>query len=152
MKKINIKMFGKNSVSTLLYWISWVFLIFWTGFYLDAILSISGYILQNNLATTILTLAAKFVFFYLLILIFKEFKSNKMFTTKIIRYLNIFAVINLCMPLIVGVFYLIIYEEIFLKRSFEEGYPYLIIAIFSFFLAAIFKQGFQIQQENDLTI
>ncbi len=144
-------MFGKNSVSTLLFWTTCAIFIFCFCLYFDTIFSISGYIISTNLATTILTATPILILLYLLILIFKCFKSNKMFTSKIINYLNIFAIVNLFMPLIPVIFYLIIYEKVLWKKSIE-AFPFIIIAIFSFFLAAIFKQGFQIQQENDLTI
>ena len=37
-------------------------------------------------------------------------------------------------------------------KHIQHTFPYIIIGVFALFLATIFKQGFTIQQENDLTI
>lgn len=57
--------------------------------------------------------------------------------------------INFIMALFI---FLSIKFEGFWAEDIIPIFPLIILGVFSAFLASIFKQGFQIQQENDLTI
>jgi predicted membrane channel-forming protein YqfA (hemolysin III family) len=92
------------------------------------------------------------VFFYLLSTIFKTFKAPKLFTDRAIKQLNYFALLNLiAAPLL----FLTIDFFIMQKQQIGNILNYLLtflLGIFLLFIVAIFKQGYQVQNENDLTI
>ena len=108
-----MKTFGKKSLSETLYWlfvlcfIGLVILIF-RELYVFAFTD--NYYIENyyfNLPISIISLSnflPKAIFFYLLIMIFKSFKSDIIFTKKTFLYLNIFAFFSLCMPIISALF------------------------------------------------
>lgn len=89
-------------------------------------------------------------FFALLSNVFQSFRPQKIFTMKGIRHLRFFYLINLFLfPLvflILGIYSI-------------EDYPYVamitahcIMGIFALFLAAIFEQGLNLQNDQDLII
>jgi hypothetical protein len=179
MRIISIKTFGKNSLSTVLYWIFklwFVLLVSYLGFYLISV--ILGYykVVAFSGVTTyrfdvpfseydwLLRMDAKgiisFLFpfikngflFFLLMLIFKEFrKEQPLFTKKIIEYLKTFAIINISLPLVYVLFDVLMFNQL-VFLNIRGALPNLIIGLVTLFVIAVFKQGFQIQQENDLTI
>jgi len=90
------------------------------------------------------------VFFALLSNVFKSFRPQKIFTIQGIRHLQWFYLINLLLfPLvflILGIYSI-------------EDYPYVamitahcIMGIFALFIAAIFEQGVNLQNDQDLII
>jgi len=91
-------------------------------------------------------------FFYVLSLIFKSFKSEKLFTHNAIRHLNLFAVLNLLVfPILyMGIHFMIIKNSNF--GSIHNFFLSIVLGIFALFIAAIFKRGLSVQKENDLTI
>ena len=113
---------------------------------------IKGFYRLNILVTITLVMVFIMVFFYLLSNIFKTFKAPKLFTGKAIKQLNYFGLLNLvAAPLL----FLIIDFLIMEKQQIGNILNYLltfILGIFLLFIAAIFKQGHQVQNENDLTI
>jgi hypothetical protein len=107
---------------------------------------------ESNIITTI-TLAMLFfaVFFYLLSNILKTFKADVLFTEKAIKQLNYFAVLNL---LAGPALYFIIYI-IMDKSGFGDAHNLLLsllLGVFVLFIRAIFKKGYLVQHEQDLTI
>ena len=89
-------------------------------------------------------------FFWLLSNIFKTFRQTRLFTSKGILYLKQFYITNL-----------VICPVLFLTLSMysTEDYPYGVIGtahgimgIFALFIAAIFQQGVNLQNDQDLII
>jgi len=92
------------------------------------------------------------IFFYLVSNIFKTFKEPKLFTDSAIKQLNYFAFLNL---IVAPLLFLTIDFFIMEKQQIGNIFNYLLtflLGIFLLFIAAIFKQGYQVQHENDLTI
>lgn len=113
---------------------------------------IKGFYRENIIVTITLTMLFFVFFFYVLSNILKTFKANKLFTYKAIKQLNYFAILNL----IVGpILYLLIHFVIMRKSSFSDIYNLflsLILGVFVLFIIAVFKRGYNVQNENDLTI
>ena len=113
---------------------------------------VKGFYESNIILTITLTMIYLIIFFTMLSNILKTFKAEKLFTTSAIKQLNYFALLNLLMgPLL----YLVIHFFIMKKNSFENIYNLFlsfILGFFVLFLAALFKKGFIVQNENDLTI
>lgn len=91
------------------------------------------------------------VFFLLVSNVFDVFKQPKLFTQNGVNQLKWFYMANLTLP----------YKTIFLAKIFagkiEEGLEWVAVihfflGVFAYFLAAIFKQGLQLQNEQDLII
>jgi hypothetical protein len=90
------------------------------------------------------------VFFWLLSNVFKTFRQKKLFTVQGIHSLKLFYITNLIIcPVLV--FSLSLYSI--------EDYPYMIMVIahcimgiFALFIAAIFQQGVNLQNDQDLII
>lgn len=113
---------------------------------------IKGFYKENIILTITLTMLFFGFFFYVLSNILKTFKADKLFTSKAIKQLNYFAILNL----IVGpILYLVIHFLIMDKSSFSDIYNLflsLILGVFVLFIIAVFKKGYNVQNENDLTI
>ena len=113
---------------------------------------IKGFYKTNIIVTIALAMGFFTIFFYMLSNILKTFKAEKLFTSKAIKQLNYFAVLNL----IVGpILYLLIHFVIMDKSSFSDIYNLflsLILGVFVLFIIAVFKRGYKVQNENDLTI
>jgi hypothetical protein len=91
------------------------------------------------------------IFFLLLSNVFKVFKQSKLFTQNGVNQLRWFYLANIFMPSIT-----ILMASIF-AGAIEEGLEWVTIihfflGVFAYFLAAIFKQGLQLQNEQDLFI
>ena len=98
----------------------------------------------------VLLIAFYGAFFWLLSNVFKTFRQTKLFTPQGIHNLKLFYVSNL---LICPVLFLI------LSVYSSEDYPYMIMTsahgimgVFALFIAAIFKQGVSLQNDQDLII
>jgi len=106
-----------------------------------------GYILFNFL----LPLGFYGLFFLLLSQVFKVFYQPKLFTEKGVKHLKSFYLVNMMvLPLI------ILGSGLFAEKT-EEGLDiaaviHFILGVFAFFLAAIFRQGLKLQNDNDLII
>ncbi|NNC34205.1 MAG: DUF2975 domain-containing protein [Croceitalea sp.] len=113
---------------------------------------IKGFYEANIITTITLTMLFFAIFFYLLSNILKTFKAEKLFSEKAINQLNYFAILNL----IVGPsLYIIIHFFIMKHPSFSNIYNLLLsllLGVFVLFIRAVFKKGFHVQNENDLTI
>lgn len=92
------------------------------------------------------------VFFYMLSSIFHAFKAKVLFTKSAVSLLKYFALLNL----VAGpVIYVLIHFVIMQKTNFRDIHNlilHLLIGIVALFVAEVFKKGFFVQQENDLTI
>ncbi|TCO21456.1 DUF2975 family protein [Pedobacter psychrotolerans] len=90
------------------------------------------------------------VFFVLLSNVFKSFKPKKIFTLQGIHHLRLFYLINL---LIFPILFLILY--VYSVEDYPYGFmiiAHCIMGIFALFIAAIFKQGLNLQNDQDLII
>ncbi len=162
-----MKIFGKKSLSTILYWVFAVSLILslivlilnsYQFMFTDFHLSIE-YKGTSPIFHELFYGIQKIILFYLLMMIFKSFKSDRMFTSKTAVYLRVFAIFSLCTPIISAV---IQYSSIIDVDSYLVGIAKydilnsmllsLIIGVFATYISAIFKKGFHLKQENDLTI
>ena len=91
------------------------------------------------------------IFFLLLSNVFTAFKQPKLFTQYGVNQLKWFYLANIFMPSLT-----ILLASIF-AGEIEEGLEWVAIihfflGVFAYFLAAIFKQGLQLQNEQDLFI
>lgn len=91
-------------------------------------------------------------FFYLLSRIFDSFRAERLFTAQAIKNLMAFSQANFILPPLFLLFlnfhpdYKVDMGEVLITGL------HLLLATFSLFQAAIFKEGFSLQQEQDLTI
>ncbi len=98
------------------------------------------------------TLGLYALFFYLLSLIFDSFRTERLFTAQAIKNLMNFAKANFIFPPLFLLFlnfhpeYKVDVGEVLITGL------HLLLATFALFQAAIFKEGFSLQQEQDLTI
>ncbi len=91
------------------------------------------------------------LFFLLVSNVFNIFKQPKLFTHYGVKQLRWFYIANLTLPWLS-----ILFASIFAGKI-EEGLEWVAIihfflGVFAYFLAAIFKQGLQLQNEQDLFI
>ena len=91
-------------------------------------------------------------FFFIISNIFKALKEESIFNKKAIFNLQMFTVLNL----IIGpILYVLIHFPIMNKTDFRDIHNlilHLIFGLVAFFVATIFKNGYRLQNENDLTI
>ena len=164
---MKVKMFGEKSVSAVLYLMFVLLLgflvvmifrelyLYFNGDYSS--INIEGLPLPLILMN-LYALLPKAILFFLLIMIFKSFKSDIIFTNRTLTYLNIFTVFCLCFPIIKALIdYSLIDNELFptdtvLIDIVNTLLPNLLLGVFAAFITAIFKKGFHLKTENDLTI
>lgn len=115
-------------------------------------IAIKGFYKFNIIATIIIILFFYTVFFYLLSSIFNTFKAETLFTEIALKRLNYFAILNLA---IVPFFYLLI-RFIIMQKDTYRNLPlvvlHMVLGIFILFIISIFKRGYKVQSEIDLTI
>ncbi|WAC00848.1 DUF2975 domain-containing protein [Lacinutrix neustonica] len=151
MKHIKLKMFGKHSVSALFFWLSIVCFLLSVIFFVGTFFSdlLKAFTALNSISKISFFFIPKIVFFYMLILIFRAFKTEKIFTKRTVIYLYLFAGINFLMVLVI---LLSLKFEGYWAQDIVPIFPLIVLGVFGLFIAAIFKQGFQIQKDNELTI
>jgi Protein of unknown function (DUF2975) len=91
------------------------------------------------------------LFLWLLSEVFNAFRQQKLFTPKNVRRLVRFYITNLTVPLPALIITAFFYNE-GLRDVTVITFLHLVIGIFAFFMAAIFKQGLVLQEEQDLTL
>lgn len=110
---------------------------------------------ENNLAYKIFNFIIPIgfygIFFLLVSNVFNVFKQPKLFTKYGVNQLRWFYLANLTLPWLT-----ILLSSIFAGKI-EEGLEWVAVihfflGVFAYFLAAIFKQGLQLQNEQDLFI
>lgn len=148
---MKIKMFGKKSVSALLFWFVILFL------FAVLVQSINVVPRLVKMESSLLWVSLQPLIGYLsllipLALLFYNFQKRTIFTQQSIKYLYVFAVCNLVAAAYNFYVALSFFEMGFLEAFFLHSFSNLVLIIFALFLAAVFQQGFQIQTENDLTI
>ncbi|RZS99569.1 DUF2975 domain-containing protein [Aquimarina brevivitae] len=171
---MKLKTFGERSLSTLLFYALRAITIGYIIFFILIVLAIvtksfeivnnefiikipfTDSVIKGNYETKVFLAITIFlifytVFFYLASNIFKTFKSKVLFTKKASRYLLYFTFWNLLYAVTELVIIGILYQRMSITET-PEWMLHLILGIFSWFIASIFKEGTQIQQENELTI
>ena len=101
------------------------------------------------LVTYLLTIAFYGLFLWLLGGVFYAFRQPRLFTKWGVIQLSRFYLINLLIPFSLIVLFVIFRQE--LSDLIRIILLHLVIGVFSFFMAAIFKQGLVLQEEQDLT-
>lgn len=169
-----MKMFGKNSVSIILFYLSRVsaigvllfvlFILFswFTGgiqidqegvFNLQIPLS-NSVIKGKYTMMTLLAIMGTFTFYsaflYLLSLLFRVFTVEPLFTPQAIKYLSYFTIINIILP--VGYFLVMLVVQQASMEDIAIVTLHLTLGLFAAFISAIFKQGVVLQEEQNLTI
>jgi len=94
------------------------------------------------------------IFFYALFLwmlgnVFQAFRQKKLFTAKGAVQLSRFYMINLLVPFVFIVLLAVFGQD--LIDIMRIIMLHLVIGVFAFFMAAIFRQGVVLQEEQDLT-
>ena len=148
---MKIKMFGKKSVSALLFWLV-ILCLFGV-----MVLTINYIPRLLNLNRSLALLNVQPLLNYLLLLIplallFYTFQRKTLFSKQSIKYLHVFAVSNLAAAAYNLYVALSFFEMGFLEAFFLHSFSNLVLMIFALILAAVFKAGFTIQTENDLTV
>ena len=105
----------------------------------------TGYILQM-----VALLLLYGLFFWLLSLVFKTFTQKILFTKTGIHHLQRFYLANLIIPGIAYIVLMLVNEEA--EDVFMLVILHAIIGVFAYFIAAIFRQGVLLQNEQDLYI
>ena len=91
-------------------------------------------------------------FFYMLSRVFAQFKAEPLFTEATVKELGIFAKLNLLgSPLAFIIIHIILVQQTSLRDA-PSYILHILIGIFFLFITEIFKKGYLIQSENDLTI
>lgn len=100
----------------------------------------------------VLGIALYGLFFYLISQVFDAFRQEKIFTNQAIKALMQFAKASFGLPPLFLIF-------LFMAPDYEVGneevsvlFLHILLGIFALFQAEIFKEGFTLQQEQDLTI
>lgn len=172
---MRLKMFGKKSLSTVLFYSTRCIIIGYGIFLLCIIISLlsgnfvisdenmlkihipfSSSVIKAVYTSTALIAIICFTTFYasfflILSLIFKTFSAEKLFTEEAIKYLRWFTILNLILPIIYLIVPIIINNKI-TPDYIIPGLLHIGLGIFAAFIATIFKMGFTLQEENELTI
>jgi hypothetical protein len=89
------------------------------------------------------------LFLWLLADVFNAFRQQKLFTQRSVLRLVRFYVTNLLLPLS---FLVLTILGLDIDDVLRISLLHIIIGVFSFFMAAIFRQGLMLQDEQDLTL
>jgi hypothetical protein len=103
----------------------------------------------SYLFTYLFTVVFYGFFLWLLSGVFHAFKQKKLFTEKGAVQLSRFYITNLLMPFLFFVLFLFFRSE--MSDIIRIMFLHLVIGVFAYFMAAIFKQGLVLQEEQDLT-
>jgi tryptophan-rich sensory protein len=103
----------------------------------------------SYLFTYLFTVAFYGLFLWLLSGVFHAFKQKKLFTEKGAVQLSRFYITNLLMPFLFLVLFLFFRND--MSDIIRIMFLHLVIGVFAYFMAAIFKQGLLLQEEQDLT-
>ncbi|MGB8190601.1 MAG: DUF2975 domain-containing protein [Chitinophagaceae bacterium] len=90
------------------------------------------------------------LFLWLLSGVFNAFRQERLFTPKNVSRLKRFYRFNVIIPVLSLLILAIIGYE--LSDVVGIGFLHLLAGVFAFFMAAIFKQGLVLQEEQDLTL
>ena len=102
------------------------------------------------LSVTLSILILYAIFLWLLSTVFQVFKQQKIFIPKSMRRLRNFYLFNFYIPVLYIVCLILFRLE--LRDAFIIVLLHLMISVFIFFMATIFKQGLVLQEEQDQTL
>jgi hypothetical protein len=105
----------------------------------------SGYLFSNFFAILFYG-----TFLWLLGDVFKTFRQQRLFTATGVARLSRFYITNLTVPLLLVSVFALSGEP--LATMLPIILLHAVIGVFAFFMAAIFKQGLNLQEEQDLTL
>jgi predicted permease len=88
------------------------------------------------------------LFLWLLGGVFQAFKQERLFTKKGFSQLSRFYSVNLTVPVLILIILAVLGQEV--QDIIRITFLHLVIGVFAFFMAAIFKQGLFLQEEQDL--
>ena len=113
------------------------------------------FLLGDN-TTSFLTMMVTLIFFYsffmwLLSNVFNTFRKQKLFTARGVNRLTAFYLFNLIVPVIAVLTVAFLYNEM-VGDILMLTFLHVIIGIFAWFMAVIFRQGLLLQEEQDLTL
>lgn len=91
------------------------------------------------------------LFLWLLSGVFNAFRQQKLFTPKSVLRLSRFYITNLSIPILSVIAAFLFYQE-GASDIMMIAFLHLVIGVFAFFMAAIFRQGLVLQEEQDLTL
>ncbi|MHA7056648.1 DUF2975 domain-containing protein [Aquimarina sp. M1] len=172
---MKLKMFGKKSLSTVLFYCTRLIIFGYAFFLLFIITSLlfKNFIITDENyfqikvpfttsvikggydVTTFIAMLCFFifyaVFFFLLSLIFKTFSGEKLFTEIAIKNLRWFTILNLIFPVVYIAAGISMNKTIALD-DIVSGLLHVGLGVFAGFIGTIFKMGFTLQEENELTI
>lgn len=100
------------------------------------------------IGTSVLTISFYGLFLWLLGDVFYSFKQTKLFTRKGFLKLSRFYIANLTIPILIFILLASFGKE--LNDIIRITFLHLVVGVFAFFMAAIFKQGLNLQDEQDL--
>jgi hypothetical protein len=147
---MKIKMFGKKSVSAVLFW----FVLLCLGLVLINAIRFIPELIQNKNLPVLPNITPLISYLALLIplaFIFFNFQKKVLFTKQSITYLYAFVICNVVATALH--FYVAhSYLKMHYLEAFSLSFPNILLIVFALVLVFIFKQGFQVQQENELTI
>lgn len=103
---------------------------------------------SSFLVSNLLTVAFYCLFLWFLSGVFHAFKQQRLFTARGVGQLSRFYITNLAGPLVLLLLLAIFGQEV--ADIARIVLLHLIIGVFAFFMAAIFKQGLILQEEQDL--
>lgn len=144
-------MFGKKSISAVLFWIVVMCLfgvLVLTINYIPRLVKMESVLIMLNLQPLIGYLSLLIP----LALLFYSFQRKTLFSKQSIKYLHMFAACNLVAAAYHFYIAFSFFEMGFLEALLIYSFSNLLLMIFALFVATVFKQGFQIQTENDLTV
>jgi hypothetical protein len=100
------------------------------------------------LITNLSTMCFYGLFLWSLSDVFNAFRQQRLFSEKGLLRLSRFYLINLTLPLVLLLLVALFGEEV--QDIIRITFLHMIIGVFAFFMAAIFKQGLLLQEEQDL--
>jgi hypothetical protein len=103
----------------------------------------------SYIAPSLLTIFFYGLFLWLLGNVFHAFRQQKLFTPKAATHLSRFYLINWLVPVLLIILVVIFGQD--LMDMLRITMLHLVIGVFAFFMAAIFRQGLLLQEEQDLT-
>jgi hypothetical protein len=111
---------------------------------------LAGDYTTSYFVVSLLTMALYGIFLWLLSGVFLAFKRERLFTLINVLHLKRFYLFNIFVPLIFLLSLVIFSQEV--RDAMVIVFLHIMIGVFAFFMAAIFKQGLLLQEEQDLTL
>lgn len=92
------------------------------------------------------------LFFVFAYKIFKKLSYEKVFTENVIKDLKKFAVINLTYAPLYFLIWIFVFRANVETSMLLTSFAFLFLGIIMYFITALFRKGYQLQSESDLTI